>query len=324
MADADTTGGNSKSTLVNITEVTPQSFSHYIEVQAKVDGDEDVNVSSETMGTVTAVLVKAGDNVSKGQVLATLDDRIMKQSIAEMQSQLDLVTSLYNKQKSLWDQKIGSEVQFIQARTNKESLEKRMASMQEQWDMTRIKSPVSGTVDNVIVKIGQSVAPGMPAFHVVNLSQLKIKGEVAESYISKVQKGNHVLIFFPDLNKEVKGVVEYSGRAINNMNRTFNVEVRLNPKEGDFHPNMIAVLKIIDYTASNTIVVPVKTVQSGSDGNYVFVALAQNGKMIAKRQAVKPGITYNGNTEIKEGLKQGDKVITIGYADLVDGEEITF
>jgi membrane fusion protein (multidrug efflux system) len=313
-----------KATLVEVEPAAPRSFRHYIEVQAKVDGDEDVQVSAETMGIITAVLVKAGDKVTKGQVLITLDDKAMQQSLAEMRSQLELVTSLYNKQKSLWDQKIGSEVQYIQAKANKDAAEKRMAGMQEQWNMTRIKSPINGTVDAVNVKIGQALSPGMAAVHVVNLTSLKVKAEVAESFISKVRKGNDVLIYFPDIDKEVKGKVDYSGSAINNVNRTFNVEVRLNPKEGEFHPNMVAILKIIDYTSENAMVVPVKTIQNGREGSYVFIASMEGGKTVAKRQTVKPGISYNGMTEIKEGLKQGDKVIMIGYSDLVEGEEVKF
>jgi len=313
-----------KVTLVEVYEAAPEHFKHYIEVQAKVDGDEDVQVSAETMGIVTAVLVRAGDKVSKDQVLVTLDDKSLRQSLAEMQSQVDLVNSLYIKQKSLWDQKIGSEVQYIQAKTNKEAMENRMAGLKEQWNMTRIKSPINGVVDAVNVKIGQALAPGYPAVHVVNLTSLKVKGEVAESFISKVHKGNDVLMYFPDIDKEVKGKVDYSGSAINNVNRTFNVEVRLNTKDGVFHPNMICVLKIIDYTAPQAMVVPVKTIQNSSDGNYVFIASAENGKVVAKRQTVKPGVSYNGMTEIREGLKQGDKVITVGYADLVEGEEIKF
>jgi membrane fusion protein (multidrug efflux system) len=313
-----------KATLVQVTPLAPQPFNHYIEVQAMVEGDEDVQVSPETMGNVTSIPVKAGDNVSKGQVLAVLDDKLMQQSVAELQSQLDLATSLYNKQKSLWDQKIGSEVQFMQAKTNKESLEKRMAALHEQWEMTRIKSPINGTVDNVEIKVGQSVAPGMPAIHVVNLSALKVKAEVAESFINKVQKGNDALIYFPDLDKEIKTKITYSGNSISSLNRTFNVEVHLDPKDGTFHPNMIAVLKIIDYHTPAAITVPVKTIQSGTDGNYVFVAANQNGKPVSKRQKVVPGVSYNGVSEIKEGLKPGDKLITLGYADLVEGQQIKF
>ncbi len=324
LAAADTGSESSKVTLVKIAEMAPVEFNHYIEVQAHVDGDEDIMVNPETMGTVVHVAVKAGDRVDKGQLLASLDDRILKQSLGELQSQLDLVTSLYNRQKNLWDQKIGSEVQFMQAKTNKEALEKRMASLQEQWEMTRIKSPISGTVDAVNIKVGMTVSPAVPAVHVVNLNYLKVKGEVAESYISKVKKGNAVLIYFPDLQKEIRAKVDYSGNSINVMNRTFNVEVRLNAAELDYRPNMVAILKIVDYTAPATITVPVKTIQGDTDGNYVYLAVEENGKTICRKQHVKTGLTYNGNTEIKDGLKAGDKLITMGYTDLVEGQKITY
>src|SRR5260221_145690 len=168
-----------KSKIVAVTEIKPELFHHYIEVQAKVEGEEDVLLSAETMGNVTSVSVKAGDNVNKDQVLATIDDRMVRQGIAEVQSQLDLATQIYSKQKNLWDQKIGSEVQYLQSKTAKESLEKRMASMQEQLNQTRIKSPIEGTVDDVKIKVGQTVVPGAPAIRVVNLTELKVKGAVA-------------------------------------------------------------------------------------------------------------------------------------------------
>src|SRR5688572_26793693 len=154
-----------------------------------------------------------------------------------MKAQLDMAVTMYNRQKNLWDQKIGSEVQFIQASTQKQSMEKQYAALQEQWDMSRIKSPINGTVDLVSIKIGSAVAPGFPSIRVVNLSSMKVKAEVAESYISKVNSGNDAIIYFPDLNKEIKTKLSYSGRAINSLNRTFNVEVRLSPKDVEFHPN---------------------------------------------------------------------------------------
>ncbi len=322
IAKLDTTKKEDKSKLIGVTEMAPQYFTHYIEIQGKVQGDEDVNLSSESMGNITAVLVKAGDHVTTGQVLATLDDKMVKQGMAEVQSQLDLAKDLYNKQKNLWDQKIGSEVQYLTAKTNKESLEKRMGTMQQQYDMTRIKSPINGTVDNVGIKIGQSVAPGMPCFRVVNLELLKVQGEVAESYISKVNNGDSVKIFFPDLNKEISTKVNYAGKAISSLNRTFNVEVRLDSKTGEFHPNMIAILKIADYANNNTFVVPVGAVMKGMDGEYVFVASNVNGKTVSKRKAITLGMVYNGNAEIKSGLDKGDKVVTTGYQNLVEGDEI--
>lgn len=322
IAKSDTIAKEDKSKIVSATEMIPQTFTHFIEVQAKVDGDEDVTLSAEMPGTVTAVLVKAGDKVSKGQVLITLEDRAIRQQADAMKSQMEMAVTMYNRQKNLWDQKIGSEVQFIQAKTQKEAAEKQYSSMQEQWDMTRIKSPINGTVDFISTKIGSAVAPGFPTVRVVNLTNMKVKAEVAESYISKVKRGCDVVIFFPDLNKEIKAKLDYSGQAINSLNRTFNVEVRLNPKDGEFHPNQIAVLKIADYTAPNVFVVPVGAVQKSSDGEFVYVAATENGKTIARRKTVESGITYNGMTEIKVGLSTGEQVITLGYQNIIEGDPI--
>lgn len=308
--------------FVGITEVVPQTFNHFVEVQAKVDGDEDVTISPDIPGNITSVLVHPGDKVERGQVLATMDSRAIRSSMEAMKTQLDMAVTMYNKQKNLWDQKIGSEIQFIQAKTQKESMEKQYASLHEQWDMSRIKSPINGTVDMVNIKMGQSVAPGSPAVRVVNLSILKVKGEVAESYISKVQKGNDVLLYFPDINKEINAKLDFSGQAINTLNRTFNVEVRLNPKDGDFHPNQVVVMKIADYSADSTIVIPVGAVQKSTDGEFVYTSENVNGKMIAKRKTVSSGMTYNGVTEIKSGLIEGDKVITTGYQNVIEGDAI--
>lgn len=311
-----------KSKYVGITEIVPHDFNHFIEVQAKVEGDEDVSISSELPGTVTAVLVSPGDHVVTGQVLATLDDGAMKENLGSMKAQRDLAVVMFERQKNLWDQKIGSEMQFMQAKTQKESVEKQYAAMREQWNATRIKSPINGTVDIVNVKIGQAVAPGLTAARVVNLSKLKVKGEIAESYITKVQRGNDVILFFPDMNKEVTAKLEYSGQVVNSLNRTFNVEVKLNPKDGDFRPNQVVVMKIADYSATNSFILPVGVVQKSGDGEFVFVAEMMNGKIVAKRKSVKSGMTYNGNSEIKEGLTSGDKVITTGYQNIVEGDAV--
>ncbi len=321
LASTDSTK-EEKSKYVAVTEMAPQPFNHFVEVQAKVDGEEDVAVSAEMPGTITAVMVKAGDHVERGQVLATMEDRALRQNLDAMKSQTDMAVTMYNKQKNLWDQKIGSEVQFIQAKTQKDAMEKQYAALHEQWDMSRLKSPINGTVDQVNIKIGQAVAPGIPAVRVVNLSRLKVKGEIAESYISKVKRGNDVILYFPDINKEVKAKLDYAGQAINSMNRTFNVEVRLDTKEGSFHPNQVVVLKIADYAAPNSFVVPVGAVQKSSDGEFVYIAENENGKTIVKRKIVTSGLTYNGLAEIKSGLAQGDKVITTGYQNVIEGDAI--
>ncbi|HPD54001.1 MAG: efflux RND transporter periplasmic adaptor subunit [Bacteroidota bacterium] len=322
IAQSDTSKNDEKSKLVAIKEMKPETFKHYIEIQAKVDGDEDVIVSPESMGNITSLQVQAGDRVVKGQLLATIDDRMIRQGVAEAQTQLDLATQVFNRQKNLWDQKIGSEIQFLQAKTNKEALEKRVASLQEQLEMTRIKSPINGTVDQVDIKIGQAVAPGMPAFRVVNLNALKVTGEVAESFISKVNRGNETIISIPDMGKEINTKLDYAGRAINTLNRTFNVEVRLSPKDGELHPNMVAVMKIVDYTASSTFVVPIAAIQKSSDGEYVFVAVQEGGRLVAKRKKVSAGMIYNGMIEVREGLAEGDQVVTAGFQSIIEGDPI--
>jgi len=321
LAVFDTTAKD-KIKVVSVTPAFPDTFYHYIEIQAKVEGDQDVVLSAETAGNVTSVLVKSGDKVTKGQVLATIDDRIIRQNMSEVESQLELARTMYKRQKNLWDQQIGSEIQYLNAKTQKESLEKRMSTVREQWELTRIKSPINGTVDDVRIKEGQTLSPGIPAFRVVNLSELKVRGEIADSYISSVKHGNEVIIFFPDEKKEIKSKLDYSGLAINPLNRTFNVEVRLEPKDGIFHPNQVAVMKIADYTAPNVFVVPVEAVQKSTEGEFVYVATLEKSMYVARRKIVTSGKIYNGLTEITDGLKEGDKVITTGFQNVVEGDII--
>lgn len=317
--DKESGAKKDSSALVGVHELKPQPFLNFIEIQGKVDADENVTLSAQMGGTVTSINVKEGDEVHKGQVLAETDNRTIQQGIAEVQTQLDLANNLYQKQKSLWDQKIGTEVQYLQAKTQKEALEKRMASMQEQLDMTRIKSPINGKVDEVGIKIGQIAAPGMPAIRVVNFNNLKVVGEVPESYAGKVKKGDQVFVYFPDIKDSIEGTVSFAARVIGALNRTFKVEVRLENNE-KYHPNAISVMKIVNYKNDNAIVVPVKTIQKTETGDYVFVA--ENGKAV--KRTVKYDRVYNGNAEVTSGLKAGDKVIVSGFQELNEGQSVKF
>jgi RND family efflux transporter MFP subunit len=251
-----------------------------------------------------------------------LDDQIIQQSLAEVQTQYEFAKNVYEKQKNLWDQKIGSELQYLTAKNNKESLEKRLASVNQQLDLTRLKAPVDGTIDYVNIKIGQAVMPGMQSFNIVNLSRLKVKGEVGESYSGKIKKGDDVMLYFPDLQMEIPAKVGYASRAINTLNRTFNVEVPLNSAEGGISPNMIAVMKIVDYKKRDALVLPVDMLQRTSEGYYVLAAAEKSGKLFAQRQEVTPGKIYNGKAEILSGIDTEDQIITVGYRDLHDGQEI--
>ncbi|MBI3501472.1 MAG: efflux RND transporter periplasmic adaptor subunit [Bacteroidetes bacterium] len=313
------TSKNEKSKTVELTALVPRTFNNYIDVQGKVDADENVSVNAEMGGTVSKINVKAGDEVHSGQVMAELDSKAMQQGLAELQSGLELANTMYEKQKNLWEQKIGTELQYLQAKNQKESLEKKLASLQQQIEMTKIKSPIDGTVDAVDIKLGQATMPGLPAIRVVNMNSLKVKAEVAESYAAKIKNGNDVEIIFPDMNDTVKTKISYAAKVISPLNRTFTVNINLDNKK-DYHPNMVAVVKIIDYSNPKAFIAPVSVVQHAEEGDFVFVADANK----AKKVRVKVGKTYNGNSEIVEGLKEGDKLITKGFQELNEGEEIKF
>jgi RND family efflux transporter MFP subunit len=316
-AATDTTK-KEKVKAVELLKVQIAPFMNFIDIQGKIDADENISLSAEMGGTVTKLNVKPGDEVSKGQILMETDNKIILQGIAELQNALDLANTLYTKQKNLWDQKIGTELQFLQAKNQKESLEKKMATLQEQLDMTRIKSPINGTVDAVDIKLGQMAAPGWPVIRVVNFDNLKVKGEVAESFAGKVKKGDMVQLFFPDITDSViTANVTFAAKVINPLTRTFTVEVKLN-NNVHYHPNMVAVLKIIDYKNDKAMQVPVGVIQKTETENFIYTS--ENGA--AKKVVVKVGRIYNGNAEILDGLKENDQVIVKGYQDLNEGEKL--
>ena len=308
--------------LISITTMNPDTFLHFIEVHGRVEGDQDVMVSAETMGNVIAVNVKAGDNVYKGQTMARLDDRIIKQGYDEVKSQLDLANQVFQRQQNLWQQKIGSEIQYLQAKTSKEALEKRLAGVQEQLSMSLIKAPINGIVDQVLIKAGQALAPGIPAIRVVNNQSLKVTGEVAESYITSINTGNDVILNFPDIKKEVKTKLSYASKSINRLNRTFNIEVKLLDTKGECRPNMISVIKIIDYKNTNALIIPVSAILKSSEGEFVYIAVKKGKNDVAKRKKIVSGMTYDGMAEVKDGLNIDDKVITTGFQGLMDGDII--
>jgi membrane fusion protein, multidrug efflux system len=318
---SDTTSA-SKVTSVAVTEAKPSEFNHYLEVQGKVDGEDNIAVSAQMAGSITAVYVKEGDAVRKGQVMAQIDNSVLQQQVENMKQQLAFVTSLYAKQKALWDKQIGSEVQYLTAKNNKENLEKNLASLNDQMEMTRIKSPINGSVEEVNLKVGQLASPGLPAVRVVNFSSVKVVAEIAEAYAPKVKPGNKVIVFFPDFNTEVISQVRFTSKYINPVNRTFQSEVRLGPSKVEYRANMMAVVKINDYRNPSAFTVPVTLIRETQAGKYIYVARNEKGKLVARRLPVTVGSTYNGLAEITGGITAGDKIITTGFNSLIEGELI--
>jgi len=292
--------------LVSVEKLTPQVFKAYLTFQGKVDADDNIAVSSEMPGTVTRIYVSVGDNVKAGQVLAETDARSIQQSIQALQSNLDFVTELYEKQKKLWEQKIGTEVQYLQVKAQKENLEKTLASLQEQLRMTKIISPIDGTVDAVDIKVGQMVAPGMPAIRVINFNKLKVKADVPENYVSQIQTGNPVKILLPDIQDSLENKVSYVSRTINNVTRTFNAEVFIGNNQ-KLHPNQVAVLKINTYSSAKPVIsVPLNYLHTDVDGSR-FVYVAENNKV--KKVRVQIGKVSEGRVEILSGLNENELLI---------------
>ncbi|MEO6760128.1 MAG: efflux RND transporter periplasmic adaptor subunit, partial [Saprospiraceae bacterium] len=280
---------------VGLTEVTSSAFRHFIDLQGRVDAKDNVPVTSKMPGVLTRILVKNGDNVRKGQLLAQLDDNILDKNLAELQLQLRTAEDVYNRQKGLWDQKIGTEMQYIQAKSQKEAAEQRIATLKEQMSQSRIYAPIGGSIDNVILKIGQAISPGMPLCNILNMSSLKVQGEVTEAYASKVHQGDQVVVSFPDLNKEITTKVTYVSKSINPTTRTFSVECTL-PAGKDYRANMVAVLKIVDYASPNAISIPVNLIQTAADGDFVLLAEKTGEKLAtAKKMIVTKGNIYDGN-----------------------------
>ena len=320
---ADNSAANTKTKVVQALTLEESPFRTWVEVQGTVDARQSIEVTAEGMGVVRNIKVKEGQKVTKGQILAELDQTVLLQSIEEIKGQLDFAKQLYTKQSNLWKQNIGSEVQYLNAKNQKESLERRLSTIESQLDMTRIKAPVSGTVDQVYLKLGQSTAMGMPAVRVVNFNDLRVITDLSESYVSRVREGATVDLEFKDLNLSAQGRIAYVARSISALNRTFRAEVPLNNREGLYRPNMIVGMKINDYSTNKAIKIPVNLLQNSDEGTFVMVVRGEGTSLKASRVSVTPGRSNGIETEILQGLQAGDRIITTGYNDLNDGQAIT-
>lgn len=312
-----------KAKLVVVDTLKKTDFKEYLDIQGMVDAEYNVLASPQMPGVVTSILVKIGDPVRKGQVLANLDGSTIRQGIEEVKTGLNLAQTLFEKQKSLWDQKIGTEAQFLQAKNQKEQLEERLKSLQTQLALTTIKSPVDGVVDEIKLKIGEMASPGFAGIRVVNNKSLSVKAKVSDLYAGKIKKGDPVELYFPDLDKVVKSNISYSGQTVNLTTRTITVESKLPGGSSDFRANQLVKMKINNAIRKNAVVVPTNLIQTSIDNeDYVLVAEADSSGYVAKKKVIKQGISYAGNTVVESGLSDGDLVISSGYSDIVDGQKI--
>lgn len=303
-----------------VKELAPVKFDHTIQTQGFVESKENIEVSAKMPGVVTHVFLREGENVTKGQVIAQIDNSLVLRSIDELKTNIDLAKTTFEKQENLWKQKIGTEVQYLTSKNTYEGLQNRLASLQEQNEQTKIKAPVSGVLDNVDVKVGQNINPGQPAARVVNNTNLKIKANISEAYSNQLKKGAKLIVTFPDINKTLETKLTFVARNIDALSRTFNVEAEL-PSSADLRPNMTAVVKVIFETIPSAIVVPINIVQTINNEKVVFVAEPNGKNFVARKKVVKIDGVYDSQAEV-EGLASGDKLITVGYQGLEDGETV--
>ena len=309
---------------VSVTPLQAQSFKHFVEAQGVVTSKNIVQITPQMGGSLTGIFMVEGQAIKKGQLVATVDNSVMKESLAEINNQLDLAVILYNKQKTLWDQQIGTEVQFLQAKANKEALEKRIVTIQTQMGMSKVYAPISGTVEMVRQKVGEMGMPGAPIAQIVNVGDLKVTAKIGDTYVGSVKRGDAITVKFPDINKELNARISVVDALIDPSSRTFGIEANIPNLGGSLKPNQVAVININDLSKANSLIIKQNLIQKTEGGDLVYVAVVENGKKIARAKKVKTGISYNGDVEVMEGLTAGDNVITQGYQDLVDGSLISY
>jgi RND family efflux transporter MFP subunit len=309
--------------LVGVTELVKQDFAHYIDLQGKLTTENMYYVSPRGMGgQVRAVYVKQGDYVKKGQLVLKLEDAVIRQNIKQLESQLAFAKDIYARQKNLWDEGIGTEVQFLSARNNVESLEKQISVVREQAGTSNVYAEVSGIIENVNIRVGETFTGSpMAGITIVNPSALKAVVDVPENYISKIRKGMPVVIDVPDIGQKFNSQVSLISETINMNTRSFIAESKM-PATSQLKPNQLAVVRILDHQSKNAVVVPVETVQSDDKGKYVFVMKEENGKKVARKMSVTIGEFYDELIEIRSGLTGGENLVTRGFQGLYEGQLI--
>lgn len=317
---------NHKLALITTIPVKDTIFNHYLELQATVQTKENIVLNAEFAGVLQQVYVTEGQKVSKGQTLAKIDDGGLGSQLAQMETQAALAKTTFERQQNLWNQKIGSEIQYLQAKTNYEAQLKAVSQMRSQVGKTIIRAPFSGTIDDIITEKGSVVGPGSPIMRIVNLGNMYLEAEVPEKNIATVKKGTDVIVDFPILGETINAKVTQASNYINPANRSFNIQINIPSKNGQIKPNLTSKVQIKDYSNPKTIIVPISIISENADGEqYLYVAenVTKDGQAVAKKVIVKTGLSQSNYIEITEGIKDGDLVISEGARSVKDGQKVS-
>lgn len=308
---------------VSVIKLDYQKFNHFLDASGSVESINEAFISPEINGQIKKIYVTEGERVKKGDLLAKINTSITENTINEVKTSLELATTVYEKQKQLWKKKIGSELQFLEAKNNKESLENKLSTLNAQLEMALVKSPIDGIADEIFQKEGELGMPGIQLMQIVNLDKLYINIDVSEAYLSNINKGDMVTLEFPaypEIKMEVP--IHRIGNVVKLENRTFTVQLKINNRGEKLKPNILSIIKINDFSTDSALVVPSIIIKQDFNGSYVYVAEKQSENMISKKVYVKTGISDGSNTMITEGLNPGQMVITKGYNLVKNGTEI--
>lgn len=308
---------------VEFFSVKKQKLERSIEITANVDAENNAMISPEMNGQITKIYVLEGQTVTKGQILAKLNDEVLKNNLAQLQSSLLFADTMYQKQKKLYEQKIVSEVQYLQAKNQKESIEKNIDVIKSQIALSTIKAPFSGVIDRIYFKEGEITAPGKAVFQLVNLSTMIATADISEKYLPKIKIGDEVNLKFPTYsNIEITNKIYQIGNVIDPTNRTFRIKIKFNNIQNKIKPNMLSIIQLVDYTNESALVLPSNCLMQDISGWYVYLIEQKDNKNFARKKYVEIGVSTQNETEIIKGLTEGDRVITKGYNQVKDGLEI--
>lgn len=309
--------------LVTTNTVEVKAFNHFVEIQGAVETAGNALIYPEAPGRITSILVKEGSAVNQGDIIMKLESDVLNSTLTEVESQYKLAKDIYEKQERLWKEKIGSEVQYLQAKNNKEALELKIKTIKQQIDMYVVKSPISGFVDEILPKLGEAAAPSFPVARVINYNETYIKADVSERYVGVLKEGTLVNVTFPNIGHEFQTKVKRVADFINPHNRSFKIYIDLTGIKADLKPNMIADIAVRDYTADSAVVLPASLVQQDRKGNdYVYIVNSNSGKSLVKKVIIKVGRSFNNQTIVYEGLQGGEIYIDKGSRSVNDGDYV--
>lgn len=318
--DPDFAKKNRKATLITTTKIDKQTFEHYVEVSGGVKSRKNVMISAENMGSVNQILVKEGYEVSKGQLIMSMDIELYQRSLDQLKTELTFAETMFEKQSNLWNQNIGTEVQYLQSKNRKEALENEIANIKTQISKSQIRAPFQGTIENVLVREGEMAQMGSPLVRIVNHRDMYIKADLSESHIGKFKKGDKVIIHFPSINKTIESKISSVGQIIDEMNRTFSIEALLPRTKFTIKPNLLAVVKMKDFEENDAIVISTKLIQKDNKGEFVFIV--DIDESIAKKVQIDRGITYKNYTMITNGLSGNETLINEGFREVANGNKV--